>query len=145
MKQISIILFALFAIMPATAFADIAPLPLECQPRCVPDCFDCHTGQPRNDLPNYCRYDCRGCYEEELQALCAPYLAQERAEQEAAIQAAEAERQAQEAAAAQQTKALETKRSCSAMPLAPHATTPLALLLMIFATLCLALPARREK
>lgn len=145
MKHISMILFALLAIMPATAFADIAPLPLECQPQCVPQCFDCHTGKPLNDLPRHCRSHCGGCYEEEIQALCAPYLAQERAEQEAAIQAAEAERQAQEAAAAQQTKALETKRSCSALPYASHSPAPLALLLLIFATLCLALPAQREK
>lgn len=153
MKKLSILLFALFVCLPATALADIAPFPAECDSWCVPNCIGC---QPIEWLGNPNCYRCRGCPSADVQEMCAHYLAAlaaeqawqaealevERENQEAAAQ--EAERQAREAAAAQQTKPLETKRSCTASPYTPS-QAPIALLLFCLIALGMAIPARRQK
>ena len=142
MKKLSFLLFALCVFLPATAFADIAPIPTLCESRCVPDYYNCET---RNIINNASFFEsCYGCREAQLESMCAKYLSEleaQKAQEEATL---EAERQAQEAAAAQQTKPLETKRSCSALPYAPS-QAPLALLIFCLIALGLAIPARRQK
>lgn len=149
MKKLSLLILVLFVCMPATALADLAPLPTECEDWCVPKCYKCDTGDKytwKSSDGQSCYYSCFGCRGPQLEAMCNEYLSElaaQRAGEEAAL-AAEAERQAQEAAAAQQTKPLETKRSCTASPYAPS-QAPIAMIIFCMLALGLIIPARRQK
>ncbi|MBQ4359370.1 MAG: hypothetical protein II767_03865 [Proteobacteria bacterium] len=144
MKKLSLLILVLFVCMPATALADLAPLPTKCEDWCVPKCYNCET-QVRSDS-HECFEPCYGCSSPKIREMCNQYMSEleaQRAKEQAAL-AAEAERQAQEAAAAQQTKPLETKRSCTASPYAPS-QAPIAMIIFCMLALGLIIPARRQK